>query len=152
MISSNRPSEDTSLPEASPSTRRAKLVLVVLVAVLVVFGALFGEPVWRGPTSKRIPYPLPGEESQWHEDNIQGWYTVRRWSRTRTITKHGTQRMFYVDTGLKAFEGEYEDGYAVQETHWNGSGKVIQQYERRAGSPQGTWKTSPPWLWGVEDQ
>lgn len=132
----------------APRARRALWIVTVLAMAVIVLGVFFGETVWLVATTRRVVYPEHGEPTLAHEGHIRGWYTVRRFGGE----KHGLQVMFYEKTGFIAFEGFYDDGRPVRETHWNYHGKLIQQVRKDPGKPDAEWKSGPPWWWDKEDQ
>ncbi len=130
---------------------RSHLVLaVVLVAVVVLCVSVWvlcvplwvGEgPLWRLVMLKRVDLePVSGAPP------TRGWKTVKRW--TDPPVPHGKIVHYYVQTGMKFFEGESLPGsIASYLTLWNLDGTVKLQLNSLTEK-----KTTPPWWWGVKDQ
>ncbi len=98
---------------------------------------------------------VPGHESEFEGHPIRSLSTLRRWS---PQTRHGKTVVYYLETGMKCYQCQYEDGRCLRYTMWDFDGKVRHQRwyvdedgEVLVGQEEGR-KFTPPWLWGVTDQ
>ena len=74
---------------------------------------------------------------------VKGWVTVLR---GHLLVYHGESVVWYVENGMKAWEVFHEHDRIVFSTNWDFHGRVTLQILH------GTFRRTPPWLWGVTDQ
>ncbi len=152
------------------TSRRARLVLVLVVLGVVGLGLFVWEPVgdllWVSITTKRVPMPTSRDGGPWvpswipisvNPDVGRGWVRVKRWADPPVA--HGTATWYFLSTGYKGQEYSIENGVIVGETTWKSDGSVLSQHRVRDEhgnlvDPYGekAERRSPPWWWGVTDQ
>lgn len=127
------------------STRRSKVVLRVLMVVTLIGVAFCWETGWDWLNTDRVDFRIVVESGP----TVRGWKTVKRWG-SRAGVKHGTETLWWQDTGLLHSKTIYDDGTLLGRTFWNRDGTVRVQVRAYDRAPRP--KTSPPWWWNVTDQ
>ena len=129
------------------TSRRAKLVLLVLAVAIVGLGVLAWEPVYWWVMTKRVAW-----ETTSPQPHARGYSTIWRW--TSNKIKHGPQCLWYTTTGFKMAESDWGPEGTLRGTYWRPDGTVDIQgrHYDEVGSVVHERKRVAPWWWGVADQ
>ena len=131
------------------TTRRSRLVLVLVVLGVAAVGVFAWEPIWETVRVKRVLI-----ESSSHSVPRRGFGTYLRWSGRPVM--HGLRRMWNPENGLLKHESTWHGGGTVTYTTWGRDGKIHVQawdvWDEAARNQITQSRYSPPWLWGKVDQ
>ena len=127
-----------------------------MVAVAVIgLGVFAREPLFWWATTSTVAVDgahVPGSFSSRRQ--VRGYQRIKRWD---PGVRHGRQVVWYVKTGMIAWEGYAVDGHIARETCYRSNGMVMSQ-NRPPARPTGMLSSgpdtrlTPPWRWGVTDQ
>jgi len=141
------------------TSRRARLVLVVIVLGVVGVGVVVWEPLWwlmiktslddneavRGTPDHRRE--LTGNPVDRIEHKTRRVLRTHRW----TGENHGWEQCWFVETGRLHHEALYVRGELKRETEWSYSGVVCRQRFRTLGGRL-IMTDRNPWRWNVTGQ
>ena len=139
------------------TSRRARLVLVLVVLGVVGVGVFAWEPLYWWVITETVPLTVVRPLSTWNEGHrVRGRVQVRR----GTHMLHGRFVTYFLETGLKSAEAEWRNDMLWRATSWNLDGKVKHQGWNRqlennpdlADNTTAEYKLSPPWWWNATDQ
>ena len=125
------------------STRRARLILAVLVLDLVPVAAFLWEPAWEWVTTGTAV-----REQFINSELTRGYITYNRWASPIDNPQPTEETFYFVRNGFKQMERfTFPRTYAPNRmTRWRLDGTV--EHQILGGEVKG----SPPWWWGVTDQ
>ena len=137
-------------PEAPPTMKRAKVLLIFVFALLAALTPFVGPPVWRLVVFKKIPFPDPrfASPTRFWDDSwrIRGWYQVKRWGNPY---QHWREVWIYTENGLVHSVRDTIDR-ETRKTVWSPDGTIVKQLHDTVSKR--AWRLSPPWWFGVTDQ
>ena len=124
----------------------ARLVLALVLAA----AATLCVHLWvnEGPLWRMVMVQRTGIVREYKGHGVRGWKTKHRWG-----NDHASEVTWYVETGMKLFEGTYEDGILSTGTYWKLDGEIDHQHAQwRWPGDEREMRTSPPCCWGVTVQ
>ena len=139
------------------TSRRARLVLVLVVLGVVVLVLWAWEPLYDYVSLRRLLVDeatfeviavsqtsvFGGDFGTWAGHPVRGWIMEDRWT-----GEYGYLVGYYLETGMMALDEN------PTSTVWKLDGAVLCQYRfyDETGAKVKERKYSPPWWWGVTDQ
>ena len=91
------------------TSRRARLVLVLVVAPVLVLGPFAAGPLWRLVSTQCVYVGDSGSS----RTAVRGYMFAKRWGSTgrngKPNVRHGRKESWFVESGFKASVGVYRD-------------------------------------------